>query len=118
MNIVTHFVHPPIPDRRCDWSAVTEDYDGPGSPIGYGRTEAAAIADLLEQIEERAPTDLAPDRRIELLQTENQLLRAQLALIHLRLQRQLRMASPLSILPQTAIANDPTTPALLRRQAE
>jgi hypothetical protein len=55
MKIVTEHVYPPIPVRDFDWRAVDDDtYDGPGSPIGYGRTEAAAIADLLEQIEERA----------------------------------------------------------------
>jgi len=54
MRIVTEHVYPPIPDRRWDWSAVDDEtYDGPGSPIGYGPTEAAAIADLLETIEER-----------------------------------------------------------------
>lgn len=50
-KIITEFVHPPIPDRSCDWSAVTDDYDGPGSPIGRGRTEAAAIADLKDRLE-------------------------------------------------------------------
>ena len=57
MKIVTNFVYPPIPDRRFDWSAVTEDYDGAEDahcPVGWGRTEAEAIADLLEKIEERA----------------------------------------------------------------
>ena len=52
MNIRTEFVYPPIPDRRFDWSAVDDDtYEG-GAPIGYGRTEQEAIADLLEQLEE------------------------------------------------------------------
>ena len=54
MRIRTEFVYPPIPDRRCDWSAVDDStYDGPGCAIGYGPTEAEAIADLLEQLEER-----------------------------------------------------------------
>lgn len=56
MKIRTEFVDPPIPDRRFDWSAVDDDtYDGaPDShcPIGRGRTESEAIADLLEQLEE------------------------------------------------------------------
>lgn len=43
----------PIPDRSFDWEAVYEDYDyapdGPSHPIGYGRTEAEAIADLKMQ---------------------------------------------------------------------
>lgn len=33
------------------WHAVEDDtYDGPGSPIGAGRTHDAAIADLLRQL--------------------------------------------------------------------
>jgi hypothetical protein len=52
MKIRTEFVYPPIPDRRWDWSAIDDDtYDGPGCPIGYGPTEEAAVADLMEQIE-------------------------------------------------------------------
>lgn len=58
-RIVTTFVHPPIPDRRFDWCAVRDGYEGPtffsdgsieshGDPAGYGRTEAEAIADLIE----------------------------------------------------------------------
>lgn len=39
----------PIPDRRYDWSAVTDSYE-PGMPVGYGATEEAAIQDLLELI--------------------------------------------------------------------
>lgn len=44
-KIITHYWAKPIPDRRFDWSAVTDDYE-PGAPIGYGRTEAEAITDL------------------------------------------------------------------------
>jgi hypothetical protein len=52
MKIETHFVHPPIPVRSCDWSAIdSETYNGPGSPIGRGATEAEAIADLQGQCE-------------------------------------------------------------------
>lgn len=51
MNISTEYIYPPIPDRRWDWSAVDDDtYEG-GAPIGYGPTEEAAIADLMEQLE-------------------------------------------------------------------
>lgn len=57
--IVTHYEYPPIPIRCWDWSAVTENYDGAPDagwqPHGHGATEAEAIADLLEQIEERTP---------------------------------------------------------------
>jgi hypothetical protein len=56
MNIKTIFVHPPIPNRDFDWSAIDDEtYDGPGSPIGQGPTEEAAIADLLEQLEVECP---------------------------------------------------------------
>jgi len=44
--------------RDFDWSAVDDaTYDGAEDshcPIGYGRTEAEAIADLMQQIEDRA----------------------------------------------------------------
>ena len=46
--ISTEFVYPPIPDRSFDWSATFEGYE-PGEVIGRGETEAAAIADLIEQ---------------------------------------------------------------------
>jgi hypothetical protein len=49
--IKTEFVYPPIPSREADWSAVTDDYE-PEHPIGRGRTEGAAIEDLLTQLEE------------------------------------------------------------------
>ena len=53
MNIKISFDYPPIPIRSFDWSAIDDDtYDGPGCPIGRGETEAAAVADLLEQLEE------------------------------------------------------------------
>jgi hypothetical protein len=56
MNIKTSYDFPPIPIRSFDWSAWDDDtYDGaPESccPIGRGATEAEAIADLLEMIEE------------------------------------------------------------------
>lgn len=51
MKIVTRYDPPPIPVRDFDWSAVTDSYEG-GDPIGRGRTEAQAIADLQEQLEE------------------------------------------------------------------
>lgn len=55
INVRTNFDYPPIPVRNFDWSAVDDDtYDGEGCPIGHGATEQEAIADLLEQIEERA----------------------------------------------------------------
>ena len=50
-KIVTSYVFPPIPTRAFDWSAVTDNYE-PGCPIGYGATEADAIADLLSLLDE------------------------------------------------------------------
>lgn len=57
ITVITSYDPLPIPTRNCDWSAVTDDYDGAEdsktrSQIGWGATESAAIADLLEQIEE------------------------------------------------------------------
>ena len=63
MKIITHYDFPPIPIRDMDWSAVTDNYDADcdqdgffsNDPVGHGRTEAEAIADLLQQIEDRKP---------------------------------------------------------------
>ncbi len=57
-RIVTHYVYPPIPVRDFDWSAVLEGYDGAdgGDPQGTGPTEQAAIADLVEQLEDMEAT--------------------------------------------------------------
>lgn len=61
MKIITTYAPPPIPDRRFDWNAIDDDtYDGAEDSrtrdqIGYGRTEAEAIADLLQIIEEDTP---------------------------------------------------------------
>lgn len=59
--IHTNFDYPPIPVRNMDWSAVTDNYDCDCDqdgffsthPVGHGVTEQEAIADLMEQIEER-----------------------------------------------------------------
>jgi hypothetical protein len=57
-GLVIHTSHdrPPIPSLDFEWSAVTDDYDGAPDagwqPVGHGRTEDEAIADLLRQIEE------------------------------------------------------------------
>lgn len=54
IRVRTEHVYPPIPIRDYDWSAVDDNtYDGPGNPIGWGRTEQAAINDLIEQFQER-----------------------------------------------------------------
>ena len=55
--IVTSHDCPPIPVRSMDWSAHFDDYDADcvdgeyvsSHPVGHGRTEAEAIADLIEQ---------------------------------------------------------------------
>lgn len=62
MKIRTSFVYPPIPDRRFDWHATTDGYDASwegeetgwvsSGPEGWGRTEAEAAADLMEQLED------------------------------------------------------------------
>lgn len=52
MKIRTEYVYPPIPIRDHDWSAVDDDTYEPGCPIGWGRTEEEAIADLMAQIED------------------------------------------------------------------
>jgi hypothetical protein len=60
MRIVTDYWAKPIPDRSFDWSAYDDDtYDGAEDSsnrnhIGYGRTEAEAIADLLRLLDELA----------------------------------------------------------------
>ncbi len=57
-DIVTHYAPPPIPVRHFDWSATDRNtYDGaPDSAnryqIGWGETEQAAIADLLEKLDD------------------------------------------------------------------
>jgi hypothetical protein len=61
--IITHHDPKPIPSRAWDWSAVTDNYDASwegeesgwvsNEPIGYGASEAAAVKDLTDQLEER-----------------------------------------------------------------
>lgn len=50
IKIRTENVYPPIPVRDYDWSAVDDNTYEPGCPIGWGRTEQAAIDDLIEQL--------------------------------------------------------------------
>jgi hypothetical protein len=52
MTIKTEHWLKPIPLRSYDWSAVDDDTYDLGGAIGWGPSEAAAIADLLEQLEE------------------------------------------------------------------
>ena len=51
MTIVTRYWDPPNTARYADWTAVTSDYE-PGHPIGYGSTEAEAIENLKELLDE------------------------------------------------------------------
>ena len=52
MKIATTYNPKPIPDRRYDWEAIDSDtYEG-GCPIGHGRTEGEAVADLMDQLGE------------------------------------------------------------------
>lgn len=60
MKIRTSFNYS-APDHSR-YSAVTDDYDGPGSPIGSGATEIAAIRDLLDDIEDREEAELQAKR--------------------------------------------------------
>lgn len=63
MTIITTFVYPPIPIRSFDWCATLDGYDPGepdedgtyrgGDPIGYGETEADAIAELVDMLEDR-----------------------------------------------------------------
>jgi len=47
-KIQTHNGSPPVPSNQFNWSAADYDYE-PGYPVGYGATEAEAIADLRAQ---------------------------------------------------------------------
>jgi hypothetical protein len=44
-KVVTSHIYPPIPVRDFDWAA---HYDDPEGPSGWGKTEQAAINDLVE----------------------------------------------------------------------
>jgi hypothetical protein len=50
-TIVTRYDPPPIGARQFDWVATRDGYDL-GDPIGYGRTEQEAVADLKSQLED------------------------------------------------------------------
>ena len=51
MKIRTSHDYPPIPIRNFDWSACVDGTEETG-PYGHGRTEAEAIADLEEKLED------------------------------------------------------------------
>jgi hypothetical protein len=52
MKIITINQMPPIPTRSLDWVAYLDDYVENSEYYGYGETEAEAIEDLKEIIEE------------------------------------------------------------------
>lgn len=53
MKIITSHMPPPIPIRDFDWTAYVDGEYDIGQPLGEGKTEADAIADLLEKLAER-----------------------------------------------------------------
>jgi hypothetical protein len=61
-KIKTAHVFPPIPDRRWDWCAWHDGKEEAGH-YGWGRTEAAALADLRRLDQERGepPEELPED---------------------------------------------------------
>jgi hypothetical protein len=67
MKIRTSHDRPPIPTTACDWSAVTDEYDGAEDAgpqcVGYGKTEHEAIEDLVEQLIDRAQEDAYAEGR-------------------------------------------------------
>lgn len=72
-KIITSHEYPPIPVRSFDWCAHWDDYEppdvngeggGPG-PVGWGATEAEAIADFKASLDDEDVSDrliaAAPD---------------------------------------------------------
>ena len=55
INVNLAFVYPPIPVRDLDWAASDDDGDETSS-VGSGRTMSDAMTNLLEQLEEAAPS--------------------------------------------------------------
>ena len=60
MIVRTKLAHPPTEIPDFDWVAIDDTCSGSDCPIGYGRTEQEAVADLLEQIAQSGPTVDAP----------------------------------------------------------
>jgi hypothetical protein len=61
-EVLTSFWLKPIPWRHYDWEATTSNYE-PGHPIGFGATEADAIADLHVQLMDRAESEALSDEQ-------------------------------------------------------
>jgi hypothetical protein len=47
-KIIASHIYPPIPIRDYDWCAYFDDLGADCSPYGWGRTQAEARADLLD----------------------------------------------------------------------
>lgn len=62
--IVTWNAFPPIPDRGFDWGAHRDSDEGGQSLMGWGRTEAEAILDLIA-LEAERDEDEAADMQAE-----------------------------------------------------
>lgn len=52
-KIVTNYDFPPIPFRTMDWCAYFDGEEELGG-YGYGRTEAEAIADFINNLDDEA----------------------------------------------------------------
>jgi hypothetical protein len=52
-KIETQYQPTPMPNRNFDWMATWDNYDGMGSPIGFGATEREAIAELVAETHAR-----------------------------------------------------------------
>jgi hypothetical protein len=68
----------PIPCREFDWYASLDSYDyctetGGSSPVGTGRTEQEAIADLLERLEELQEDEMQARADFETMMLERTL---------------------------------------------
>ena len=50
-KIVTSYIFPPIPDRNHDWCCYFDGDEESGN-YGYGRTEAAAIRDFIDNLDD------------------------------------------------------------------
>jgi len=70
MKIVTHYEPKLTSNRDFHWTAVTDEYNGPGSPTGTGGTEEEAVADLMAQLSDEDLAALAGDDEVRELYEE------------------------------------------------
>jgi hypothetical protein len=63
-TIRTTYVHPPIPIRTSDWCACEEGQEEYG-PYGWGATEAEAIEDLQERLEDEDTCPMCYSQLVE-----------------------------------------------------